>query len=401
MAAPGDVCLLDDELRMSAAGSSFSRLLIGGLLAAMSPFVSAQRDAHQAFDLAVPLAPTPFLMDGRMRLSYELHLTSFAAQPLRLTRIGVLADGASAPLAEFRGDGLAAALGRPGLEAGGDAALVAPGMRAVLYLDLALDAKTPSALHHRIDFETAKGDTPARIEGGEVAPKRPAALALGAPLRGGPWIAVYSEAWERGHRRMLYAVDGRARIPGRHAIDWIKLDAQGREFAGDGRNKRDWYGYGADVLAVADATVAAVRDDVAEPAGVSDDNPRVSIADASGNYVALVLADGRYVFYEHLRPGSVKVRRGERVRRGEAIAALGYTGQSTGPHLHFHLADAAEPLAAEGVPYVFEGWRPLGAYASPQSFGKGKRWSPPQENEAATRAFPAPFAVLEFPAATR
>lgn len=382
---------------MSNTASFFARVLLGGLVAAASPLVSAQRDARQAFDLSIPLAPTPYVVDGRTRLSYELHLTHFAAEPLRLVRIDVLADDRSAPLAEFSGDTLAASLGRPGLEAGKDVSTLAPGLRAILYLDLAIEAKTPPTLRHRVEFESAKGGPSARIEGARVTPRPAAALALGAPLRGGPWVAVYSADWPRGHRRMLYAIDGRARIPGRHAIDWIRLDAQGEQFAGDGKNKRDWYGYGADVLAVADASVAAVRDDVAEPALVSDDNPPVPIGDASGNYVALALADGRYALYEHLKPGSLKVRPGERVHRGDAIAELGYTGQSTGPHLHFHLADAALPLAAEGVPYAFERWHPLGSYASPDAFGTGERWSPSRGGATATRAFPAPFAVVEFP----
>lgn len=381
--------------------SFFPRLLLGGLLATASPFASAQRDARQAFDLAVAQAPTAMGVDGRTRLLYELHLTNFAAEPLRIERVEVLAERVPAPLAELRGKTLAAALGRPGLAKAEEAAIVAPGMRAIVYFDLAFDAAPAAALRHRVEFSAATGGPSTRIEGGGVVAKEPAALTLGVPLRGGPWIAIYSSAWERGHRRVFYAVDGRAHVPGRHAIDWIKLDANGKEFAADGKNKSDWYGYGADVLAVADATVASLRDDVAEPATVSDDDPPVSIADASGNYVALALADGRYAFYEHLKPGSIQVKRGERVRRGETIAALGYTGQSTGPHLHFHVADADATLAAEGLPYAFEGWRALGAYATIEDLNKGGRWTSAPVKAMPVREFPAPLAVIEFADAPR
>lgn len=380
--------------------SFFTRRLLGALLAATSPFVSAQRAATQAFDLAVAQAPTAMTVDGKTRLVYELHLTNFAAEPLRIERVDVLAGEAPTPLAGLHGKALTAALGRPGLAKGEETAVVAPGMRAVVYFDLTLEAAPAAALRHRVEFRTGSDAATARVDGARVVAKEPAVLMLGAPLCGGPWVAVYSSEWERGHRRMLYAVDGKARIPGRHAIDWIKLDADGKDFAGEGKNTSDWYGYGADVLAVADATVAGLRDDVPEPATVSADNPRVSIGDASGNYVALALADGRYAFYEHLKPGSIRVRRGERVRRGQTIGALGYTGQSTGPHLHFHVADADAPLAAEGLPYAIDRWRALGAYASPDDFGKGVRWSAPMA-ATATRAFPAPFAVVEFPDAAR
>src|SRR3546814_12133074 len=77
---------------------------------------------------------------------------------------------------------------------------------------------------------------------------------------------------------------------------------------------------------------------------------RNALADASGNYLALDLGDGRHAFYEHLEPGSIRVAPGQRVRRGEVIAALGFTGDTTGPHLHFHVADGTSPLGSRGVP---------------------------------------------------
>jgi murein DD-endopeptidase MepM/ murein hydrolase activator NlpD len=42
------------------------------------------------------------------------------------------------------------------------------------------------------------------------------------------------------------------------------------------------------------------------------------------------------------------------VRRGQPIASLGFTGDSTEPHLHFHVADNSSPLLGEGVPFEFE-----------------------------------------------
>src|SRR3546814_3208759 len=83
-------------------------------------------------------------------------------------------------------------------------------------------------------------------------------------------------------------------------------------------------------------------------------HPENALGDATGNYVALDLGDGRHAFYEHLKPGSIRVVPGQRVRRGEVIAELGFTGDSTGPHLHFHVADAPSPLGAEGLPFEID-----------------------------------------------
>src|SRR3546814_8242808 len=187
-------------------------------------------------------------------------------------------------------------------------------MRRVVYLGVPLTG-APGKLLHRIEFH-AEGGEPVTLEAGAVDIDRRPVPVLGPPLRGGPWVAVYEPAMERGHRRVVYAVDGRARIPGRFAIDWMK--------------PRDGdVALGADVLAVADAIVVGTRDGMAAPAG--DGDFRGSLCEAAGTYIVLDLGEGRYATYEHLKPGLL-VETGDRVEKGEVIAALGMTGQATGPH---------------------------------------------------------------------
>jgi hypothetical protein len=351
---------------------------------------------RQAFDVQVPNAPTPVQIAGRTSLVYELHLSNFAAELLTLRRVAVLDSESGSEIAELEGAALRAAVGGPE-RAGydGDRREIPPGVRAVIYISLAVDS-VPRALKHRVDYSAADGarDT---VDGGRIEPRAASVITLGPPLRGGPWAAVYWPEWERGHRRVLYAVGGGVRVPGRHAIDWIKLDGDGRYAHGDPSHPANWYGYGADVLAVADATVAAAADVAAEPATVAPDR-KVALHDAAGNFIALDLGDDRYAFYEHLQPGSVRVKPGDRVRRGQVIARVGFTGQSTGPHLHFHVADAVTPLDAEGLPYVLERFHLLGGYSSAEAFGT-VAWEPAVPHSEATRhdEFPAPMTVVEFP----
>ena len=351
---------------------------------------------RQAFDVQVPNPPTPVKLSGETWLVYELHLSNFAAETLALRRVAVLDAVSGSLLAELQGEALRTAIGRPdGTDAADDRDDIPPGVRAVVYLSLAVNA-VPRALKHRIDYTAATGSS-GTVDGPRVEPRAVAAAVLGPPLRGGPWAAVYWPGWERGHRRVLYAVGGAVRVPGRFAIDWIKLDGEGRYAHGDSSHPTNWYGYGADVLAVADAMVAAAVDGVAEPAKVAVDR-KVALKDAAGNYVALDLGHDRYAVYEHLQPGSVRVKPGEHVRRGQVIARLGYTGQSTGPHLHLHVADAATPLDAEGLPYELESFRLLGGYSSVETFGK-TAWSPAVNGSAVMRhdELPAPMTVVEFP----
>lgn len=152
-------------------------------------------------------------------------------------------------------------------------------------------------------------------------------------------------------------------------------------------------GYGADVLAVSDAIVIALRDSVADPDGQTD-KPSPRVEDGAGNYIVLRLRDGRFAIYEHLRRG-VRVKIGDRVRLGDTIAALGATGHVSGPHLHFHLSDASDALRGEGLAYRFAHFREVGRYASIADFDAGLPYA--KAGIAIRREkFPAPNAVVRF-----
>lgn len=78
----------------------------------------------------------------------------------------------------------------------------------------------------------------------------------------------------------------------------------------------------------------------------------------------LDLGQNRYAFYGHLVPGSVRVKVGDRVKPGDVVGKLGNSGNSTGPHLHFHISDHDLPLAAEGLPYAIDSWELMRAPGS-------------------------------------
>lgn len=366
--------------------------LLAVAAASRSPADAAPVDT---LDLAVPQPPAPVAVEGRQRLLYELHLTNFGATPLHLDGLSVLDADSGAALAAWRGEALVARGRIVGARETALSGALAPGERAVLYLELDLPGAPPRALRHRVEF-SAPGAEPGRVEGAQLAPRPAAALQLGPPLRGGPWAAVYAPHWPRGHRRVFYALDGRARLPGRYAIDFVRVDARGRRARGDADLARNALGYGEPVLAVADGTVAAARDGIGESERISQ-HPRHDFDRAPGNYVALALGDGRYAVYEHLRPGSLKVGAGERVRRGQVLAELGFTGDSTGPHLHFHVADAAAPLAGEGVAYGFDRFDLLGRYPGAEGLGT-RPWQARDETLASGRQdeLPESNAVIEF-----
>jgi murein DD-endopeptidase MepM/ murein hydrolase activator NlpD len=220
--------------------------------------------------------------------------------------------------------------------------------------------------------------------------------ALHPPLSGGPWVAVFDPHFAHGHRRSVFRRGDQRFIPARFAIDFIRLDLQGGHSAGATNEFERWYGVNADVLAVSDAVVDSVRDgrpDVfapsAPPAGWTN-------ADVAGNYVCLRLPDGRFAFYEHLLEGSIRVQAGQTVRRGQVIAHLGRSGvNSSGPHLHFHVADAADAIFAQGRPFSLSSIDVLGHYANMDDAESGQPWRGAHIGQVKNE-LPPPNAVVMF-----
>jgi murein DD-endopeptidase MepM/ murein hydrolase activator NlpD len=79
-----------------------------------------------------------------------------------------------------------------------------------------------------------------------------------------------------------------------------------------------------------------------------------------GNLIILDIGDSRYAVYAHLQPGSLRVGLGDRVKRGQVLALVGNSGNSTGPHLHFQVVDRNSLLASEGVPYLIDSFEVRG-----------------------------------------
>ncbi len=136
-----------------------------------------------------------------------------------------------------------------------------------------------------------------------------------------------------------------------------------------GVRTRDWPGWGELVVAPLDGDIVAAVDGVGERSRV---HPLREAAIALwttltfrptaegvrrlvGNHVVVRHGDVWSVA-AHLAPGSVAVRPGQHVLSGAPLGRVGHSGNSTAPHLHFQLMDSADPIAAHGVPCVFEAY---------------------------------------------
>ena len=351
-----------------------------------------------SLEVQIPAAPASVRIGSRNHLVYEVHITNVRTVDLALARVDVLGDRSGAsPLASYQDTDLRTRLARVGARPdASDTRVISAGARVVLFVWLALDegVAVPATLRHRIALQVPSHEGEAGVvESGPIDVRRDSPVVLDAPLRGGPWVAVYDPAMTGGHRRALFAVAGKMRIPARFAIDWIRLGDDGQSVRGDRSILSNHHGYGAEVLAVGDGVVTAVVADLPEPTiPITPDN-------AAGNYLTIDLGGGRFASYEHVQPHSITLKVGDRVRSGQIVARLGASGSvSSGPHLHFHVSDANSALGAEGLPYVFKSFEVLGAFESIQALVSGNAWAPLPIERVRTQQLELPHhqTVLRF-----
>jgi murein DD-endopeptidase MepM/ murein hydrolase activator NlpD len=139
----------------------------------------------------------------------------------------------------------------------------------------------------------------------------------------------------------------------RFAWDFVMADAEGRLHRGNGTRVEDYLCYGQPVCAPADGEVVAVVDGVRDAPGPGTGWVDWRAAGIGGNSVTLRHAEGEYSYLAHLVPGSISVRPGERVRRGDEVGRCGNSGHSTEPHLHFQVQDHPDAFRAAGLPVRF------------------------------------------------
>jgi hypothetical protein len=167
-------------------------------------------------------------------------------------------------------------------------------------------------------------------------------VAIDPPLAG-EWQTV------AGGRSILLSHHYSTQTPQvKDALDFVRL-VDGRGHDGDPKQPESWYGFGEPVLAPADGTVISVSD-------IHPDEPvgQTGVTPPHGNHIVLEIGDRRYAVLAHLKQGSAQVSNGARVRVGQQIAAIGDSGNSLWPHLHFHVQDRPDlDSHARTVPIVF------------------------------------------------
>lgn len=164
------------------------------------------------------------------------------------------------------------------------------------------------------------------------------AIDLGFPLANGTYIAGQGGSDPTAN---LHSADPSEQ----YAVDVMKLNSAWMRARGIYPDDAKAYAiFGETVLSPCDGVVVKVADGVADASRMSVDekNP-------DGNLVMIRCGDVD-VALAHLQRGSISVRPGAKVTRGQSIARAGNSGNSSEPHLHIH----AERLGS-AVPIRFDG----------------------------------------------
>lgn len=154
------------------------------------------------------------------------------------------------------------------------------------------------------------------------------------PLKG-RWLVVWG-----GDTREL---NQHHEVPNqRFALDLLGVDEGGKTQRGDATRNEDYYAFGREVLAPADGTVIEVIE------GVRDNTPgSMNPYSAVGNCVIIQHRKEEVSVLAHLKQGSIVVKVGDNVKRGQLLGRCGNSGNSSEPHLHFHLQNS--PVLQDGL----------------------------------------------------
>lgn len=343
--------------------------------AASSPAVTAAAapapDALTPLIGSVPFAPIPFAgSDGKTHLVYELFVTNFTDGPLTVNDLAVLDAATEQPVGRLDGAALRQRLTPAGRRDGTGELLAGQSGTVFIHLVLRDGDAVPARLLHRAELHSAAmppgRDRVTETLGATTVDRRTLPV-VSAPLAGDRYIAADGCCDAVRHTRAVLPVNGQTFLAQRYAIDFEQADEQNRIFAGDPKDPASYAIFGEQVFAVADGTVVGARNDLPEQApGTYPAN--IPIDEADGNFVVLDIGDGFFVNYAHMQPGSVRPAVGETVKRGDVIGLVGNTGNSVAPHLHLHVMDGPSPLAAQGLPYLYDRFTITGQVASTAAF---------------------------------
>lgn len=140
----------------------------------------------------------------------------------------------------------------------------------------------------------------------------------------------------------------------RYAYDFIKLDDKLKSYNGDRKKLENYYCYESDIIAPADGIVVEVSNKCKDSKIMWNNSTDPLIKDIRGNYIVIKHSEYEYSLICHIKPNSFLVKKGDIVKRYQKIAECGNSGNTTEPHIHFHVQNRRGFVLSVGLPIEFK-----------------------------------------------
>lgn len=129
----------------------------------------------------------------------------------------------------------------------------------------------------------------------------------------------------------------------------IVINKEGKSYKTDGKKNEDYYCFGKEIIAPCDAEVVFAID------GIKDNVPGVmNTMFLLGNSILLKTKNEEYILLAHFKQNSLKVKQGDFIKQGKLLGLSGNSGNSSEPHLHFHIQNQESFDKAKGIKCYFD-----------------------------------------------
>ena len=180
-----------------------------------------------------------------------------------------------------------------------------------------------------------------------------------------PFKGEWTVTWGGDTKEQNYHVES---IAQKNAFDFLIYDEKGSTHKRTGESNEDYYAFGKELYAPCDGEVVLVVD------GVKDNIPGVlNPIYIPGNTVIIKIATGEYAFFAHFKQHSIMMKQGQKVSTGALLGLCGNSGNSSEPHLHFHLQNDEDMTKATGAKCYFDQLKVNGEMKSDYSPVKGDK----------------------------
>lgn len=180
-----------------------------------------------------------------------------------------------------------------------------------------------------------------------------------------PFKGEWNVTWGGDSKELNYHVES---IAQKNAFDILIFDKNGSTHQGSGQANEDFYAFGKKLYAPCDGEVFLVVD------GVKDNPPgTTNPIYIPGNTVIIKATNGEYAFLAHFKQNSIVVKQGQKIKSGDLLGQCGNSGNSTEPHIHFHLQNVEDMNIAVGAKCYFDQLKLNGILKSDYSPVKGDK----------------------------